>query len=610
MSEKQQNNPPRHGNRNAMGSMVGGAKAKDFKKGLKRFLKYLAPFYVGLIFSIIFAISGTVCSILGPKLLGDITDVASTPMYGIPINYSKVTYLGIWLVCLYSCAALFEYLQNYITGVISAKIGRKMRSEISQKIDRLPLKYYDKKSYGDTLSRITNDVDTIVQSVNQSLGQIISALTTVVGIIIIMFVISWQLALVSLICVPLGFLFVFFIVKKSQKYYKIQQKTLGELDGHIEEVYSNLNIVKAYNGTQKESQKFESLNNTLYKSGYKNQFFGSIMMPLMQFTGNFGFIAVTIVGGILAVNGAVSIGAIMSFILYVRIFSRPLQSIASIASVLQSTVAASERVFEFLDEEEIPKEKECLKVLSNPEGNISFKNVKFGYDENKTVIKDFCLEVKAGQKVAIVGHTGAGKTTIVNLLERFYELDDGDILIDGVSIKEMSRKDVRTLFGMVLQDTWLFEGTINENLRFGNDNASDEEIIQATKDAGIYDFIEKLPNKFESTISENTNISQGQKQLLTISRAMIQNAPMMILDEATSSVDTRTETLIQQAMDKLSKNKTSFVIAHRLSTIKNADIILVMENGDVVEKGNHQTLLDQKGKYYQLYNSQFTDELE
>ena len=602
MSETQTKNPPRHGVR----AIMVGAKAKNFKKGFVRFIKYLSPFYVGIIISIIFAIAGTVCFILGPKLLGNITDYAATT----PIDFGKVTYYGIWLVCLYALSSFFEYFQIYISGIISARIGRKMRSEISQKIDTLPLKYYDKHSYGDTLSRITNDVDTIVQTLNQSLGQIISALTTVIGIVVIMFVISWQLALVAILCIPIGLLFVFLIVKKSQKYYKMQQKTLGDINGHIEEIYSNHNIVKAYNGTENESKKFNELNKTLYKAGYKNQFFASIMMPLMQFTGNLGFIAVTVVGGVLALNGAITIGAIMSFIMYVRIFSRPLQSLASIANILQSTVAASERVFEFLDEKEVPKESTNLKKLEKVKGQVTFKNVKFGYNKEKTIIKNFNLEVKAGQKVAIVGHTGAGKTTLVNLLERFYELDDGDILVDGVSIKEMSRKETRKLFGMVLQDTWLFEGTIKENLKFGNENASDEEIIKATKDAGIYDFIEKLPNKFDYVLNDSTNISQGQKQLLTIARAMIQNSPMMILDEATSSVDTRTETLIQKAMDKLSHQKTSFVIAHRLSTIKNADIILVIENGDIVEKGTHNDLLNKKGKYYELYTSQFSDEME
>lgn len=603
MSETTQTrNPPRHG----VKAMLVNAKAKNFKKGFIRFIKYLSPFYVGLIISIIFAIAGTVCFILGPKLLGNITDCASTT----PIDFGKVTYLGIWLVCLYALSALFEYFQIYISGIISARIGRKMRGEINQKINKLPLKYYDKHSYGDTLSRITNDVDTIVQTLNQSLGQIISALTTVLSIIIIMFVISWQLALVAILCVPIGLMFVFLIVKKSQKYYKTQQKTLGEINGHIEEIYSNHNIVKAYNGTEKESEKFNSLNQTLYKAGYKNQFFGSIMMPLMQFTGNLGFIAVTVVGGILTLHGAVTIGAIMSFIIYVRIFSRPLQSLASVANILQSTVAASERVFEFLDETEIPQESTALKTLKNVKGQVTFKNVSFGYNKDKTIIKNFNLEVKAGQKVAIVGHTGAGKTTLVNLLERFYELDDGNILVDGVSILDMSRDDARKLFGMVLQDTWLFEGTIKDNLKFGNEQATDEEITKATKDAGIFDFIEKLPNNFDYVLNENTNISQGQKQLLTIARAMIQNAPMLILDEATSSVDTRTEILIQQAMDKLSRHKTSFVIAHRLSTIKNADIILVIDNGEIVEKGTHKELLNQKGKYYQLYTSQFKNEME
>ena len=606
MSENNENkNPPRHGPR----AMMMNIKAKDFKKGFKRFIKYLAPFYVGLIIAILLSVVSTVCAILGPDILGDMTDVCSTPLFGIPIDFAKINYYGIVLVCLYIASAVFEYFQGFITGIISARIGYKMRLEISNKINNLPLKYFNKKSYGDTLSRITNDVDTIAQSLNQSLAQIISSITTVIGIIIIMFTISWQLTLTSLLCIPIGLIAVALIVKKSQKYYKTQQKTLGALNGHIEEIYSNHNIVKAYNGIEQESEKFNNLNNTLYKAGYKNQFFGSLMMPIMQFSGNLGFVAVSVVGGVLAVNGAVTIGAILSFMIYVRIFTRPLQSLASIANILQATVAASERVFEFLDEKEEEKQTNTKK-LTEVKGNIVFKNVKFGYNKEKVIIKNFNLEVKAGQKVAIVGKTGAGKTTLVNLLERFYEIDDGDILIDGISIKEMSKQDVRKLFGMVLQDSWLFEGSIKENLKFGKDDASDEEIIEACKNANIYNFINHLPEKFDHILGENTNISQGQKQLLTIARAMIQNAPMMILDEATSSVDTRTEILIQQAMDKLSKNKTSFVIAHRLSTIKNADIILVISDGDIVEKGTHKELLKKNGEYAHLYNSQFSEEME
>jgi len=606
MSENNENkNPPKHGPR----AMMIGAKAKNFKKSLKRFLKYLAPFYVALVVAILLAVASTVCSILGPDILGKMTDVCSSPLFGIPIDFAKITYYGIWLVCLYIASAFFEYFQGFITGIISARIGYKMRLEISNKINSLPLKYFNKKSYGDTLSRITNDVDTITQSLNQSLAQIIFSITSVVGIVVIMLTISWELTLTSLVCIPLGLVLVALIVKKSQKYYKLQQKTLGSLNGHIEEIYSNHNIVKAYNGIEKESEKFDNLNQTLYKAGYKNQFFGSLMMPIMQFIGNLGFVAVSVVGGVLAVNGSIGIGAILSFMIYVRLFTRPLQSLASIANILQSTVAASERVFEFLDESEEEKQTNTKK-LEDVKGNIVFKNVKFGYDKNKTVIKNFNLEVKAGQKVAIVGKTGAGKTTLVNLLERFYEIDDGDIIIDGISIKEMSRQDVRKLFGMVLQDSWLFEGTIKENLKFGKDDATDEELIEASKNANIYNFINHLPEKFDHILGENTSISQGQKQLLTIARAMIQNAPMMILDEATSSVDTRTEILIQQAMDKLSKGKTSFVIAHRLSTIKNADVILVIDDGDIVEKGTHNELLKLNKVYASLYNSQFSEEIE
>ncbi len=580
-------------------------KPKDFKKSLKKFSAYISPFYVAIIVSLILAVASTVCSIFGPKILGNMTNVV---YYTSPIDMDKVAYYGIWLVSLYLLSFVFNFVQGFIMGKIAVRVGQKMRTELSNKINKLPLRYFDKNSYGNTLSRVTNDVDTISQTLNESLSSIITSVTMFIGIFIMMLTISWQLTLVAVITVPIGILLVSLIVKKSQKYYKEQQDTLGKLNGQIEEVYSNHNVVKAFNGLKKENEKFSATNNKLFRCSYKSQFFGGLMMPIMTFVGNLGFVGVSVVGAILALNGQIGVGDILSFMIYIRLFSQPLQQIASIASVLQSTVAASERVFTFLAEEEIPAERKNLVKLSNVKGNVEFKNVQFSYEKGKKVIKNFSLSVSAGQKVAIVGPTGAGKTTIVNLLERFYEIDSGEILIDGVSTRDMKRSDVRNLFGMVLQDTWLFEGTIKENLMFGNSKATKKEIDNACKSANIYHYIQTLPEGYNHIITENSNISQGQRQLLTIARAMIQNAPMLILDEATSSVDTRTENLIQDAMDKLTKGRTSFVIAHRLSTIKNADVILVLEKGDIVEMGTHTSLLEQNGEYAKLYNSQFSED--
>ena len=603
MSEKQQSHaqPARpHGPHGAMSI----AKAKDFKKSMKLFIKYLSPFYVLIAVAIILIISATVCSIFGPKLLGNMTDIV---YYTYPIDMGQVAYYGIWMVCLYAASFVFNYIQGLIMAKITVKVGQKMRSQIASKINRLPLRYFDKNSYGDTLSRVTNDVDTITQTLNQSLSSIISAICTVIGIFVMMLVLSWQLTLVAVVTVPIGTLLIIFIVKKSQKFYKKQQQALGDINGIVEEVYSNHNIVKSFNGLEKENLKFGKKNKELFNCGYKSQFLGGLMMPIMNFVGNLGFVGVSVIGAILAINGSIGIGVILSFLIYVRQFNQPLSQIASIAGVLQSTAAASERVFEFLAEEEQTADPENPKKIQNVKGNVDFINVKFGYQKGKTIIKNLNISVKAGQKVAIVGPTGAGKTTLVNLLERFYETTSGEILIDGIPIKEMKKSDVRSLFGMVLQDTWLFEGTIKENLTFGKSNATQKEIDEACKSANIYHYIQTLPGGYDHMLNENSNISQGQKQLMTIARAMIQNAPMLILDEATSSVDTRTENLIQQAMQRLSKGRTSFVIAHRLSTIKDSDIILVMEKGDIVESGTHDELLAKNGAYAKLYNSQFNE---
>lgn len=584
---------------------AGMTKPKNFKKSMGQFVRYLSPFYVAIIVGIILAIAGTVCSIMGPDLIGKMTNVAYTPIFGIPIDFGKILYYGVWLAVLYSLSFLFSYAEGFILSKIAVRVAQKMRGEISAKINRLPLRYFDRNSYGDTLSRVTNDVDTISQTLNQSLSNLIVAVTMFVGVFIMMLTISWQLTLVAVVTIPIGMIVVMLVVKRSQKYYRQQQQSLGEINGHVEEVYSNHNVVKAFNGQQKEMQKFAETNNKLFVSGYKSQFYSALMMPIMSFIGNLSFVGVSVVGGILALNGQIEVGSILSFFIYIRLFNQPLVQLASVATVFQSTAAASERVFEFLAEPEIEPETANPKTLKTVRGEVEFKNVRFGYQPGQPVIPNFSAKIKAGQKVAIVGPTGAGKTTLVNLLERFYELDDGDIEIDGISIKDMTRAQVRSLFGMVLQDAWLFEATVLENLIFGNPKATQEEVELACKSANVHHFITTLSGGYQHKIGEESSISQGQRQLLTIARAMVQNAPMLILDEATSSVDTRTEELIQKAMDKLSENRTSFVIAHRLSTIKNANVILVVDQGNIVERGTHSELLKLNGKYATLYNSQF-----
>ncbi|MBQ3021010.1 MAG: ABC transporter ATP-binding protein [Bacilli bacterium] len=522
------------------------------------------------------------------------------------MNITKIKNISLLLAILYIVSALFNFIESFIMTTISNKYAKKLRNEISVKINKLPLKFFDTHETGDILSRITNDVDTIAQNLNHSLATLVTSLTLFIGSILMMFITNYIMAFTAIISSIIGFIFMGIIMGKSQKWFVERQTELGNLNGFIEEMYNAHNIVKVYNGIKKSNEDFDILNDKLYESNRKSQFLSGIMQPLMMFIGNFGYVAVCVVGALLTMNNIISFGVIVAFMVYVRLFTNPLSQIAQAMTSLQSVAASSDRVFEFLEEKELTKEKTKIKLnKTKVKGEIEFKNVKFGYDENRTIIKDFSVKIKPGSKVAIVGPTGAGKTTIVNLLMKFYEINSGDILIDGVSIKELSRENIHDLFIMVLQDTWLFEGTIKENLIFNKEKITDEEIVEACEKVGVYHFIKTLPGSLESNVNNNDSISSGQKQLLTITRGMIKNAPFLILDEATSNVDTRTEELVQKAMDKLLKGKTSFIIAHRLSTIKNADLILVMKDGNIIEQGNHNSLIKKNGFYAELYNSQF-----
>ncbi len=523
------------------------------------------------------------------------------------IDMNKIHKYVFFLATLYVISSIFNYIQSFSMSTVSNRFANNLRSRISIKINKLPLKYFDTHENGDVLSRVTNDVDTISQNLNQSLASLVSSITLFIGCIIMMFITNWIMAITAILSSLIGFGFMALILGKSQKYFIKKQVELGKLNGYIEEIYSGHNVVKAYNGGKKAITEFDQLNQNLYSCNRKSQFLSGLMQPIMGFVGNFGYVAVCIVGALLVINNSISFGVIVAFIIYVRLFTNPLTQIAQAMTSLQSTAAASERVFEFLDENEMSNQKEIVKYLdkSKVKGDITFKHVKFSYDESREIIKDFSANVKAGQKVAIVGPTGAGKTTMVNLLMKFYEINDGDILIDGTSTKELSRENIHDLFCMVLQDTWLFEGSILENLKFNNENVTLEEIWQACKVVGVDHFIKTLPGGINSNINDTDTISQGQKQLLTIARGMIENAPFLILDEATSNVDTRTEELVQKAMDKLTEGRTSFIIAHRLSTIKNADLILVMKDGNIIETGNHDELMQKNGFYAELYNSQF-----
>lgn len=516
--------------------------------------------------------------------------------------------ITIFLVSIYLISAIFNYIESISMTDVSNNFARKLRSNISTKINKLPLKYFDAHAIGDTLSRVTNDVDMIAQSMNQSLASLVSALTLFIGTIIMMFITNWVMAITAILASLFGFIFMFIVLSKSQKHFIARQSELGKLNGHIEEVYSGLNVVKSYNGEESANQKFDNLNESLYNASWKSHFLGGLMQPMMGFIGNFGYVAVCIVGALLTMNGYISFGVIVAFITYVRLFTSPLSQIAQSMTSMQSVAAASERVFEFLDEEEMKDESHIKKVLNKEEvkGEIEFKNIVFTYDGNETpTIKNFSAKAKPGEKIAIVGPTGAGKTTMVNLLMKFYDLNEGDILIDGISTKNLSRENIHKLFTMVLQDTWLFDGTIKENIVYNRANASDKEVKEVCKTVGLDHFIKTLPKGYDSNIADNDSVSAGQRQLLTIARGMIEDSPFLILDEATSNVDTRTEELVQKAMDKLTEGKTSFIIAHRLSTIKNADLILVMKDGNIIEQGNHEELMKQNGFYAELYNSQF-----
>lgn len=581
-------------------------KPKNLKLALKKLFHYMKKYVPLIIIALILAILSSILVIIGPNKLSDLTNEISNGIMS-KINIDAIKSISIFLLIIYVVGSIFDYIQGFIMSTVSNKFAQSLRTQISNKINKLPLKYFDNHSYGDILSRVTNDVDTINMALQQSLGTLVSAITLFLGSIVMMFYTNWILALTGIFSSLFGFIFMFVILAKSQKYFNARQVELGKLNGHIEEIYSNHNVVKVYNGNSEASEKFDALNKSVYNCNRKSQFLSGLMSPIMNFIGNFGYVAVCIVGALLVMNNYITFGVIVAFMVYVRLFTGPLSQIAQGMTNLQTTAAASERVFEFLEEPEMDNQENISKILNlkDAKGNIVFDHIKFSYDDEKTVIKDFSCTVKSGQKVAIVGPTGAGKTTMVNLLMKFYNITDGDIKIDDISIKDLSRENIHDLFVMVLQDTWLFNGTIRDNIKYNNAKISDEEIMKACKVVGIAKFINSLPNGLSFEITDSQSISAGQKQLLTIARGMLKNAPFLILDEATSNVDTRTEELVQKAMDKLTEGKTSFIIAHRLSTIKNADMILVMNEGNIIEQGNHEELMEKNGFYAELYNSQF-----
>lgn len=593
-----------------------GEKAKDFKGTLKKTMQFLRPHFPKIIIVLILSILSTVFAVVGPKILGKATtSLSNSIITKTAINFNEIWQIMLTLILLYLISALFSYIQQYIMAGVAQKTVYDMRFKIDMKLRALPLKYFDSKTHGEILSRVTNDIDTISTTLQQSLTQVITSVVTLVGILYMMLSISWILTLIALFTLPLSMVFTIFVTKKSQKFFSGQQKSLGNLNGHVEEMYTGHNIVKAFGKENKSLQEFKAINEELYNDGWKAQFISGTMMPILSFIGNIGYVLICVVGGILVTEGRVAIGGIQAFIQYSRQFTMPIVQTAQIANILQSTVAAAERVFEVLEEkEEIEDTNESIDIRDYQKahgnvinGDVEFKNVQFGYSEDKILIKDLSLSTKPGQTVAIVGPTGAGKTTLVNLLMRFYEISSGEIIVDGFPITTLKRSSLRRIFGMVLQDTWLFKGSIRENIAYGRENASEDEIIAAARSARADHFIRTLPEGYDTVINEEaSNISQGQKQLLTIARALLADPEILILDEATSSVDTRTEILIQKGMRELMKGRTSFVIAHRLSTIKDADNILVMNHGDIVEQGTHLELMEQSGFYADLYNSQFT----
>ena len=601
----------RHGMKGPHGGMRGGAKAKDFKGSLKKLVKYMSVYKVQMLFVAVFAVCGTVFNIVGPKILGKATTeifngLVSKVSGGSGMDFGKIGQILLITLGLYVVSALCSFIQGMIMTGISQKTTYRLRKDITEKVNRMPMDYFDTKPVGEVLSRVTNDVDTLGQSLNQSATQLITSVTTLIGVLVMMLSISPLMTVVALLILPISVGLISFVMKHSQKYFSGQQEYLGNVNGQVEEVYSGHNVIKAFNKEDDVIREFDRTNDKLYESAWKSQFFSGMMMPVMQFIGNLGYVGVAVLGGFLTIKNVIEVGDIQSFIQYVRNFTQPIQQIAQVTNLLQSSAAASERVFEFLEEPEEELQPENPDSIEGLEGNVQFEHVKFGYNPDKIIVNDFSADVHDGQKIAIVGPTGAGKTTIVKLLMRFYDVNKGKIMVEGTDIRDITRESLRTSYGMVLQDTWLFKGSIEDNIRYGRLDATHEEVVEAAKAARAHRFIKTLPGGYQMELNEEaSNVSQGQKQLLTIARAMLADPKILILDEATSSVDTRTEIQIQKAMDQLMKGRTSFVIAHRLSTIRDADVILVMKDGDIVEQGNHEELLAQNGFYAELYNSQF-----
>jgi ATP-binding cassette subfamily B protein len=611
MSNETKRKAPKMGG--PMGQMGAGEKAKDFKGTMKKLGQYMSSYKIGIIFVLIFAVGSTMFAIVGPKILGKATTLIFNGLIdkvkgveGAGIDFEEIGRILLIILGLYVVSTIFSFIQGYIMSGVAQKVSYKLRKELAEKINRMPMKYFDTKTHGEVLSRVTNDIDTLSQSLNQSMAQLITSVIMIIGVLVMMLSISWIMTLAAVIILPISMAFMSIIMKKSQKYFKSQQKYLGNVNGQVEELYGGHNIVRVFNGEDDAIKEFDSLNDELYNTAWKSQFLSGMMMPIMTFIGNLGYVVVSILGGYLAIKKTIEVGDIQSFIQYVRQFTQPIAQVAQVGNLMQSTAAAAERVFEFLDEEEEDQFVENPVAVGNLEGGVAFEDVHFGYNTDKVIINDFTAKIKPGQKVAIVGPTGAGKTTIVKLLMRFYDVNEGSILVDGHDIRDFNRGELRQMFGMVLQDTWLFNGSIRENIRYGKLDASDEEVKVAAKAAHAHHFIKTLPDGYNMELNEEaSNVSQGQKQLLTIARAILADPKILILDEATSSVDTRTEVLIQKAMDNLMEGRTSFIIAHRLSTIRNADLILVMDNGDIVEQGSHDELIKQNGFYSNLYNSQF-----